>query len=62
MSAYDPDKNGGILLSRPGSSIPNTENSQIVKLQLDNGVTKVISEDGGRSNAAMACHFFRKQG
>ena len=45
VSAYDPDNNGGMPLSRPESSIPNSENSQVVKLQLDKSVAKVKSED-----------------
>jgi Ankyrin repeats (3 copies) len=37
VSAHDPDdkdNDGGMLLSRPKSSPPNTENSQVVRLQL----------------------------
>jgi hypothetical protein len=44
VSAHVPDNNGGIPLSKPESSIPNTEHSQVVKLQLDKSVAEVKSE------------------
>ncbi|KAL9611887.1 MAG: hypothetical protein Q9167_003501 [Letrouitia subvulpina] len=45
VSAYDTGNNRGILLSRPDSRTPSTENSQTVKSQFDKIVAEVKSED-----------------